>query len=124
MSTFGEFVNKTARQAKKRLDLVEKVLVRERFVVRPHLDDTVEPYIYVANSNNRLSFGGVRVYITGESVAYRVQKDDKTHPYGKSYRLDIEEMYDDLVSDEEISEKKAAYMVIEALPKEIKMCLI
>ena len=119
MSTFGEFVNKTARQAKKRLDLVEKVLVRERFVVRPHLDDTVEPYIYVANSNNRLSFGGVRVYITGESVAYRVQKDDKTHPYGKSYRLDIEEMYNDLMSEEDMTEKKAATEVIEAVGKEL-----
>ena len=52
-------------------------------------------------------------------MAYRVQKDDKTHPYGKSYRLDIEEMYDDLMSEEEMTEKKAVVQVVEAVGKEL-----
>lgn len=119
MSTFGEFVDKKMRVSRKRLDLVERVLVREKFIVRPHLDDTEEPYLYIASPHTRLSFGGVRIYITGESVAYRVQKDDKTHPYGKSYRLDIEEMYDDLMSEEEMTEKKAVVQVVEAVGKEL-----
>ena len=119
MSTFGEFVDIKMRLAKRRLGLVEKVLVRERFVVRPHLDDTDEPYLYIASPQSRLSFGGVRVYVTGESVAYRIQKDDKTHPYGKAYRLDIEEMYNDLMSEEDMTEKKAATEVIEAVGKEL-----
>ena len=119
MSTFGEFVDKKMRVARKRLGLVEKVLVRERFIVRPHTEDTEEPYLYVISPNTRLSFGGVRIYVTGESVAYRVQKDDKTHPYGKSYRLDIEEMYDDLMSEDDMTEKKAAVEVVEAVGKEL-----
>ena len=119
MSTFGEFVDKKMRVARKRLGLVEKVLVRERFIVRPHTEDTEEPYLYVSSPNTRLSFGGVRIYVTGESVAYRVQKDDKTHPYGKSYRLDIEEMYDDLMSEDDMTEKKAAVEVVEAVGKEL-----
>jgi hypothetical protein len=119
MSTFGEFVNKKARVAKKRLGLVEKVLVREKFIVRTHIDDTEEPYLYVASPNSRLTFGGLRIYVTGESIAYRIQKDDKTHPYGKAYRLDIEEMYDDLMSEEDMTEKDAAIEVVEAVGKEI-----
>ena len=47
MSTFGEFVDKKMRVSRKRLDLVERVLVREKFIVRPHLDDTEEPYLYI-----------------------------------------------------------------------------
>ena len=119
MSSFGEFVDKKMRVARKRLGLVEKVLVREKFVVRPHMEDTDEPYVYVVSPNNRLSFGGIRVYMSGDSPTWRVQKDDKTHPYGKSYRLDIEEMYDDLMSEEDMTEKEAVTEVVAAVGKEL-----
>ena len=121
MSSFGEFVDKKTRNAKKRLSLVEKILQRGGLQTKSHMEEGDDPFIFVNVPNKRVSFAGVRVYQIGETIAYRVQKEEKTHPYGKAYRLDIEEMYDDLVSDEDISEKKAAYMVIEALPKEIKM---
>jgi hypothetical protein len=116
MSSFGEFIDKKTRNAKKRLSLVEKILQRGGLQTKSHIDEGDDPFIFVNVPNKRVSFAGVRIYQIGETIAYRVQKEEK-----KAYKLDIEEMYDDLVSDEDISEKKAAYMVIEALPKELKV---
>lgn len=116
--SFGQFVDKKTRTARKHLKLIERILKRAGFEVKDHSGDE-EPYLYVPASK-KLSFGGIRIYQIGESVAYRVQKEEKTHPYGKAYRLDIEEMYDDLMSEEEMNEKKAANEVIETIQKELK----
>lgn len=119
MAGFGEFIDKKTRESRKRLKLIEKILTQGGMTVRDHVEDR-EPYLFVFAPSKRVSFAGIRIYQIGESIAYRIQKEEKTHPYGKAYRLDISQMYDDLTSEEDITEKKAAYDVIEALPKEIK----
>ena len=53
-------------------------------------------------------------------MAFRVQKEEKTHPYGKAYSLDVEGMFHDLISDEEMNEKKAGEEVMKGIVKEIR----
>jgi hypothetical protein len=117
--SFGEFCDKKTRTARKHLKLIERILRRSGFEVKDHSEEQ-EPYLFLPTPAKKLSFGGIRIYQWGESVAYRVQKEEKTHPYGRAYRLDIKEMYDDLMSEEAMNEKKAANEVIDTIPKELK----
>jgi hypothetical protein len=119
MRSFGEFVDKKTRRFKKHLKLIEQMLQKNNWTVKNHLDGEDEPYLFLATPGAKSSFGGIRIYQTGESVAYRIQKEEDTHPYGKAYKLNIQEMYDDLVSEEDMTELKAAKEVIEAVIKEL-----
>ena len=56
----------------------------------------------------------------GNQFAFRIQKENKTHPYGSAYPLDIEEMFNDFLSEEQVDEMKAGEMVIEHLGREIR----
>ena len=51
-------------------------------------------------------------------MAYRVQKEEKTHPYGRAYLLDIENMFNEFL--EEMEEKEAGKKVIEAISEEFE----
>jgi len=115
--TFMEFVRRKKREAVKQLKTVKKVLEHEGFKVDAYLDeDSDDPYIFLKGKDD-LSFDGVRIYKVGESIAYRVQKESKTHPYGRAYLLDIEDNFNDLMA-ETGSEKKAGEYVIQAVNKE------
>jgi hypothetical protein len=116
MLHFTEFVDKRGREAKKQLDILKRVMERQGLIVGDYLDDE-DPYLFV-QSDRDLTFEGVRVYKIGDSIAYRVQKEKNTHPYGKAYPLDVEEMYSDIVSDD-MDEDKAGKKVMEAVGKEI-----
>ena len=118
MATFREFVDKKTRKAKKELGIVEKILSQAGITVKNFLDED-EPYIYVENPSGNLPFEGVRIYKIGDDIAYRVQKEEKTHPYGKAYLLDIEGMYDDLISDN-VNEEKAGKAIIKAINSEMR----
>jgi len=118
MEFFLEFIDRKQREAKKQLKLVEKALRNAKLHVYSHLEDE-DPYLFVKSNNKKLSFEGVRVYHIGDGIAFRVQKLEKTEPYGKSYELNAEEMFNDFMS-EEMDEKEAAKKVMEAMGKEIK----
>src|ERR1017187_6959111 len=100
MRSFNEFVDKKTREAKKQLGIIEKVLHKNGLKVKSHLNDGTDPYVFIEDPTKQLSFGGVRIYKIGDSISFRVQKEEKTHPYGKAYQLDIEGMYKDLTSDD------------------------
>lgn len=120
MKTFLEFVDKQEREAKKQLSLVKKLLENQKMNVGDHLDDE-DPYIFVKNpANVNLSFDGIRIYKIGDTIAYRVQRQESTHPYGKSYLLDIEEMFNDLMSEEDMTKEKAGKEVIKSVAEEIQ----
>ena len=82
MQYFVEFVDRKQREAKKHLKLIEKVLRQGKLQVYSHLEDE-EPHLFVKANNKKLSFEGVRVYHIGDGIAFRVQKLEKTEPYGK-----------------------------------------
>lgn len=118
---FLEFIDKKQRQAKKHLKLIEQLLSKNGMEVKSHIDNDEDdqPYIFVKSTDKRLSFEGVRIFEIGNMVAYRVQKQEKTHPYGKSYMLDVEDMFNDYMS-ENMKEEEAGKKVIESVVDEIQ----
>jgi len=118
MSTFREFVDKKTREAKKQLFTLDKVLKKEGVNTANHLEDD-DPYLFV-RSPGKLSFDGIRIYKIGDNIAYRVQKEEETHPYGKAYSLDVEGMYEDYISDDDYDESKAGKEVMKSIVSEIR----
>jgi len=86
--TFSEFVDKKSREGKKQLDILQKVLAHNGLKVQDFLGEE-EPYIFVKSPTDELSFEGVRIYKIGSNIAFRVQKESATHPYGRAYPLDV-----------------------------------
>lgn len=118
MRTFLEFVDKNLRRTKKQLGILEKVLKKNGFHATAFLEED-DPYLFVKNSNNSLSFDGIRIYKIGDTMAYRVQREETTLPYGRAYGLDIESIYDDFISDD-MKELEAGKEVVKSLVGEIK----
>lgn len=123
MKSFSEFVDKKTRETKRQLELISKVLQKEGVKVQSFLHETDDPYIYVEDPGKQLTFGGIRIYKIGDSISFRVQKEQKTHPYGKAYPLDIEAMFKDLTSDDK-SEGEAGKIVMRAINKEVRSFFI
>lgn len=115
---FLEFVDRKQREAIKHLTLMEKLLNTSGMQVSSFLEDE-NPYIFVKSPNNRLGFDGIRIYEIAGMVAYRVQREIKTEPFGKAYLLDIEDMFNDFMS-ENMKEEDAGKKVVESVIKEIK----
>jgi lipoate-protein ligase A len=86
--------------------------------VKNYINDD-EPYIYVLAPNKSLSFEGIRIYQIGGNIAFRVQREDTTHPYGKAYLLDVEDMFSDFMS-ENIKQEEAGKKVIKSVVSEVK----
>jgi len=118
MRQFLEFVDRKQRETKRQLKLVEKALRKGNFHVYSHLEDD-DPYLFVRSPSKKLSFEGIRVYTIGDQVAYRVQKMEKTEPYGKSYSLNIEDMFNDYMG-EDMDEEEAGKKVVESMVSELK----
>ena len=118
METFVEFVDKKKRKSKKQLGLITQMLKKEGLIIGNHLEED-DPYVFLKSTNSGLSFDGIRIYKIGSDIAYRVQKEETTHPYGKAYALDVEGMYHDLLSDN-MNEDKAAKEVIKSVIQELK----
>ena len=116
MEQFLEFVNKQQREGKRHLVILEKALKKGN--INAKMVDADDPYLFLPSPDESLSFGGVRVYQIGDTIAYRVQKQEKTHPFGRSYLLDVEEMFEDFMTDE-IGEETAAQRVVETIADEL-----
>lgn len=120
--TFGDFVDKKKRDAVHQLKLIEKLLKKkglktENFLEREDGDD---PYIFCFNPQKNTSFDGIRIYKIGKLIAFRIQKESKTHPFGQAYPIQIEEMYNDFLTDENAKPHDAGKKVIEAVAKEVR----
>ena len=118
MQQFLEFIDRKQREANKHLRVLERMLRKSGMQVKDHIDED-DPYIFVKATDENLSFDGIRIYEIGDMIAYRVQKEEKTHPYGKSYRLDLEDMFNDFMS-ENMKPEHAAEKVMRSVVTEIK----
>lgn len=122
METFVEFVDKKEREAKKHLKIVKKLLESQGMKVADHLKAD-DPYIFVYNPGQNVAFDGVRIYQIGSQIAFRIQKEENTHPFGRAYPLPVEDMFNDLMSDNhkpEVAGKK----VIQSVTEEVKSFFI
>lgn len=115
---FLEFVDRKQREAVKHLSLIEKLMLKSGMKVDSFLEED-EPYVFVRSPDHRLSFDGVRIYEIAGMIAYRVQRELKTQPYGKAYLLDVEDMFNDFMS-EKMKEEEAGQKVVESVISEIK----
>lgn len=119
---FGEFLDKKKREGIHQLEIIKKLLEHGGMKVDNFLESHADedPYIYCISPTKNGSFDGVRIYKIGDQLAFRVQKENKTHPYGSAYALPIEEMFNDFLSDEGTDQTHAGKKVMEAVVKEIK----
>ena len=117
MIPFKSFCDKKERWSKHQLHILKKVLDHQKLKSEDHTKEE-EPYLFV-KSDKDLSFDGIRIYKIGDCLAYRVQKESDTHPYGSARMLNIEAMWSDFVGDD-MNEEKAGKRVMEAVAEEIK----
>jgi hypothetical protein len=122
--SWGDFVDKKKRESIRQLKILSQLLERNGMRVERFLEDSADhdgdPYVFCFNPNRNGSFDGIRIYNIGESIAFRIQKENKTHPYGSAYSIPVEDMFKDFMSDKDIDEQKAGMKVIEAVGKEVK----
>ena len=79
-----------------------------------------DPYIFCHAPQKTGGFDGIRIYKIGNEIAFRIQKENRTHPYGTAYPLPIEEMFHDFIGDKDVDQLKAGKKVIDAVVKEIR----
>jgi hypothetical protein len=120
--SFGDFVDKKKRESIRQLKLMKQVLEQNGLKVENFIDsqDSKEPYIFCYSTSKNGSFDGIRIYKIGSELAFRIQKESKTHPYGSAYSLPIESMFSDFLSDDGVNQTKAGKKIIESIGKEIK----
>lgn len=116
MTEFLEFVDRKKRETKHHLVLIHKLFNKMNMKAEAFFDEN-EPYVFL-NCPDDLSFGGIRIYEIGNKVVFRVQKENKTHPYGRAYLLDLQEMFNDFLS-EHLKEEEAGKKVVESVVKEV-----
>lgn len=114
---FSSFLDKKNKQARKELGLVKEVLEEGEMQVEDHLESE-PPYLFLKGEGTNLDFEGVRIYKVGSNLAYRIQKESNTEPYGAAYPLNIEDMFGDLITD--LDEEKAAEEIKKTLVAEFK----
>jgi len=118
MYCFLEFVDRKERESIRHLSVVAKALKSSGLKVHEHIGKE-DSYIFVKSTKDELPFEGIRIYEVGGSLAYRVQKEKDTEPYGKAYTLDLEEMFNDFMG-EKMKEEEAGKEVVKGISKEIK----
>jgi hypothetical protein len=118
MIRFTEFVDRKKRQAKKHLKIIKKMLESLNYKISDQLTSEDDPYIFVYSPAKNHWFDGIRIYQIGECIAFRIQKQEKTQPFGQAYSLDIEGMFEDFIS--EYNPEEAGKKVVEAVNDELK----
>ncbi len=120
--TFKDFVNKKYREAIRQLGILQKIFEKSGLKVKNYLnegDAYEDPYIFIFNPTQG-SFDGIRIYKIGSNIAFRVQNQEDSHPYGTAYPIDMEDMFGDFLADEGVDEKDAGKKVMEAVVNQLK----
>lgn len=121
MRTFRDFLGGKKREAQRQLNMVEQVLKRHGFKTENFSDEQFsEPYIYCYNPNKDTTFKGIRLYKIGDKIAYRVQRENKTHPFGAAYILDMDSIFNDLMSDGVTDKVNLGQKLTEEIVKNIR----
>jgi hypothetical protein len=115
---FSSFLDKKKKQTVNELKIIKDVLSQGDLKVEDFTEEEA-PYLFVNSTEESLDFDGVRVYKVGSNMAYRIQREKKTEPYGTAYPLNLENMFGDLISD--MSEEKAAEDIKKAVIEEFKI---
>lgn len=117
MIKFVEFIDKKERETKKQLKIIEQILQQHGMDVKNNLQDD-DPYLFVYNPQKNTFFDGIRIYKVGDQISFRVQKEEKTEPFGRAYPMNIEEMFEDLITD--YKPEEAGKRIMMAVTTEVK----
>lgn len=112
---FSNFLDKKIKKAREELGILKNVLEESNLEVKDFSKEE-DPYLYLVNPNKDLPFEGVRIYKIGTGLAYRVQNESNTEPYGVAYPLNIEKLFEDVISD--LGEEKAANCIKKSIAEE------
>ena len=129
MALFLEYLHKMKHglrmMAERKLELIRKALREDYLEIEDFTDDDHQPYIYVHDPSNKLSFGGIRIYTNSDIIAFRVQKMPDKQPYGASYQLDIQQMLEDIMDNTgEKDKNKLAELLVKLLGSVIRQFFI
>jgi hypothetical protein len=100
MQTFLEYaIHRVKTFEPKRLHNLYLALKKGGLAVINRIHQQNDPHLWVQAHPQPEEYRGLRIYLLGNICAFRVQKLEKTEPYGKSYLLDLQEMYDNILED-------------------------
>jgi hypothetical protein len=114
---FSSFIDKKNARAREELEIIRDILGEGGLKVDDFLKSD-NPYLFLSTPQEGLNFEGVRIYKVGSNLAYRIQNESDTEPYGKAYSLNLEEVFSDLISD--MTGEEAAEKIKEAVVDEFK----
>jgi hypothetical protein len=118
MIQFREFVDKKNRKAKKHLGIIKEILQKNNMKVDDFLENQDDPHIFLHSPDKNLSFDGIRIYEIADNISYRTQSQKNTHPFGKAYLIQLEEIFNELMA-ENMKEEEAGNEVIKELVEEL-----
>lgn len=120
--SFKDFMGGKKRETRRHLHMIQQVLEQGGFKVDNHLEEGFndEPYIYCYNPERNTSFKGIRLYKIGDKIAYRVQRESKTHPFGTAYMIDLDDIFNDLMGDGVTKKEQLGKKVMEEIVQNIK----
>lgn len=119
MKTFNEYKTVLDDQTKSNLELLTVIFKNDGLKVHEFLDQKKDPYIYVFNPLDDLSFQGVAVYKRGNILAYRPQRYEDSQPYGAAYMIPIQDIYEDYIYQKK-DKKEALKMLCTKLCKDMR----
>jgi hypothetical protein len=99
MQSFLEYTMNIDKAHIKKLRLISKLLKKDGLRV-DEFEEESEPYIYLYSTVPDTSFSGVRIYMLGDLVGFRVAKQYDTEPYGTAYSFAIQNIYEELLDDQ------------------------
>lgn len=114
---FSSFLDKKTNEMKRQLKIIKEIVSESELKVEDGLDHK-DPYLFVSNGEKGMDFG-VRIYKVGSDIAYRIQRNKDTQPYGEAYPLNVESGFADLISD--MNEEEAAEKIKKAVVNDIKL---
>lgn len=117
--TFSSFLNKQERKEKKNLKIFSNIAENNGMKIEKFYEER-KPYIFI-HSDVPLDFGGIRAYAQDQSIVFRCQDEKDTEPYGKAYKIDVENIYNDFLSEgDSVDEEEAAKQTAESMIEEVK----
>ena len=122
MIRFFEYIDRTDDEVSRRLELLKKALERGGFRTKDFVKKDQDPHIFVYCTPKTSTFEGVRFYLLGDILAFKVQKKVDTEPYGKAYTFALQDIYDDMVLKHSDSKdkKKAIKATITKMADELR----
>lgn len=117
---FFDYVNRKLLNSKRKLKIIHKMLDSVGIKNKIYTKNIDDPHLFVYSTDENCDFEGIRIYPVGSNIAFRIQNRRDTHPYGKSYLLDFETVFNTFMSKKDAEPEKAGEEVIRYFVEEIK----